>query len=248
MSATIEAMKEELEKERAYKDQLLNEKPQVLNIDHRKEHFYEIFSDDLYLLMTFKDDSVEHYYEELYRFRKGEERELLYNGKEIQFDLDVTSGHISILDGADFHLSDDRLGILYSEELNLNEPLLDMTPQLRHENTFPGRSYILMKKLMDDTTEKLLSIHMIDYASSDSVISSVFYFDTADYLFTNDYASLIYQEQNDKGYFLYRLSFNTGEKAEISFNPTEDFQLEKIAGVISYYSEKSGVFEILKQR
>ncbi len=235
----VQDFEQSLEDERALKQQLLDEQPQVLTVHNAVDHYYQVVGDSLYLLLGYDEDIFDYYYEELIRFRNTEPSETVYRGSQIQFDVDRGTGYTFILDLDQVKIINQENEVIYEDVLDLNDPLIDLTPTLYLADKDGRKNYVFMTKSIQEDTKTLLGIISYDYLYSNEVIKKKYYLNTKHYLFDTDNSQLFYEETIEEQNYLYRLNLKNDIKETIAVNPEKAFELYIDNGQIYYFDEES---------
>ncbi len=230
-------LESDLEEERSQMIQLLDNQPQVLTIHKEKSHYYDMFNDDLYILLTFTDEYIDYDYEELYRYHKNQEVELIYRGEDIQFCIDESSGHLFVLNNDEIFIYDNELKLIYEELIDVNDPLIELSPTLYLDDNDYGKNYVLMSKYIQEDIPSLLALIIYDYRHDNDTIVAKYYMNTQNYIFHDERPELIYEEISEEGITLYKINFNTESKTIIAQNISVGFELYKENQQIYYFDE-----------
>lgn len=238
LSREVANLLDELEDERLQKIKLLDAQPQIMSIHYEKDHYFDTVEDTLYILMQYKADEFGYEYEELFRFRKDRTMESVYRGTEVQFSVELGTGHIIVLDGDLVSVLNNDLTSLIRETIDLNDPLIELSPKLYLQDEDDGKSYIMLSKTIQDDTESLLAIISFDYKSDDDVKIQKYYLNTKKYVLDAAKSTLFYEELAEDGIYLYKLDFDTDIREAIAVNLEQPIDLHFHNGQIYYFDEE----------
>jgi len=242
LEMTVEEMTTEVEKLNKQYKLLLEGQDQILSILDSKEHYFEYDFNELYLLTYHNNEEMDYYYEELIRFMEKEKGQVVYRGKDIQFDLDKESNDLVVLDEDEFQLFNHDLESIFQYTIDLNDPLVDLTPELLLDDGRYNESFILLSKKIGEDVKKLFSVIYIDYKDETKITVQPYYLDTDTYYILKDYNELLYVEETEVGVNLIAIDFTDGSKRTIAVNKTGRFAMYQNNGSVYYYSEEQSEY------
>jgi len=237
LEAEIERLTIEVDRERSIKEKLLEGQTQILVVQDAKEHFYDLIKESLYILTVHEDEEIDYLYEQLYKYSNKNETELVYKGEDIQFRVNEMVEVITIIDKDKLKIIDKTLKLRYEDTIDLNDPLIELTPSLYLDNHTGMASYVLMWKYIDEDVPTLYSILAYDYTDLNQIKFNKYNIDTQSYFIDDERSFLVYVEVREDGNYLMKLNLVTGEESFIAQNATEPFSLYKSSNNIYYYNQ-----------
>lgn len=240
--STIEDLETRLSREEELNSILLEGQPQVLTVQDESPHFYELIGETLYLLTVHENEEFDYSYEELHRYVKDEADTLVYKGSKLQFKVGEKTSITTILDNEKFRIIDKDLQVRYEYDIDLNDPLIELTPTLYIDNYNKQESYVLLWKYIEEDIPSLYSVISFDYHNIDDIEILQHNLVTQQYEIEDSLGLLIYVDPNQEINTLVRLDLSTGDKEIILQNQTEPFSMYKNNGNIYYFDEKNGSF------
>jgi len=240
--ATVADLEVQLEAELIIKETLLEGQDQILTIQENKPHFYDVINDSLYIITVYDSEEFEYSYEELLRYVKDEPGEIVYKGSQIEYKVDYKTNITSILDEGKFRIIDNELQVRYNYDIDLNEPLIELSSSLYTNSLDKQMSYVVLWKYIEEDIPTLYSIITFDYHSLNDIQLTQHNLVTKDYEISEEFNSLIYVEVNQEAQALISLDLLTGDKKVLLQNASQPYSMYKNDGNIYYFDEENDGF------
>lgn len=240
--ARVEDLETQLESELRIKEKLLEGQSQIMTIHENKPHFYDVINDSLYIVTVYDDEEFAYSYEELLRYDKDQVGQTVYKGEEIEYKVDEKTNITSVLDIEKFRIIDNDLEVRYSYDIDLNDPLIELSSSLYANELDKQMSYVLLWKYIDEDVSTLYSIISFDYHNLSDIVATQLNLVTKDYEISEEFNTLIYVEVTQEADTLISLDLETGDKQILLLNETEPYSMYKNDGNIYYFDEENDGF------
>ncbi len=240
LSYKIEDLESEALRQKRITQSLIDNAHEQLQVKDTQEHYYRQVGEDLYIIMTYQDYDNDYGYDTLMHYRDGEEGNLVYQGNDIQFGLDISRDVIYILDGTvlsfltmDYNVINE---VDFSDQLaspDHNIQLLKMSL-----NTGPYLYLTFSGGQDDEESMGIYGVAEVDYNNPENLKTQTVSISTSDYVISPKNRSVYYSYYGiSEPVNLTRYRFESNDHIPVDKNSNSAFSPYIMNDQLVYYSE-----------
>lgn len=242
-------LKDNYEKSQNNLNALLLSKSIEFLINDKRENYVQPVNGNVYVLGVYDNQTLDLHQEILYLISAQMPKQEIFRGENITFYVNASTQDIIVLDKDNLYILDNQGSVKYKANIDLNNPQVDMVASLQIDISNPNNSCMVLltrdasapndatSSLPKKKISRLQSIVYYDYSNLSDITSTIYYFDTNEYVVFPEKQKIAYVKTKDDESVLEVLNLRTQQSEVIQTNILVPFDLKVEGNTLYYHSD-----------